>query len=119
MTNPITAESSTATCRYYLQQLGWSLSHPKVTDWLMRVQSHYSGSLWAYGESTPEFVKAGLARFLDSYLKCQHLLNALGWNWQHPMVLEVEKEFGWEGKLPLEGYQRLLKLLEEEQLSRF
>lgn len=119
MTNPITAKSSSETCRYYLDQLGWSWKHERVTDWLIRVQQHYDDKGWDYGQPIPEFVKESLAKFLKYRLECQQYLNALQWNWNHPEVFKVEQKFGTSGNLPLKGYEHLLAILQAEDPIHF
>lgn len=90
-----------------LQELGWTMEHPRVVKYLARCQTRLKT------RDLPLFVYDRLAKYLEIYIKCDRTLRLLGWQWNHAKVREIEAKHGFLDELTLEGYEELYKVLDE------
>ena len=95
-------------CTFLLKKRGWDWEHPRVVNWLKRVQKHYQ---WNADESLPPFVYDGLARFIKLRFECERQLLEAGIDWNNIVVKKIEARFGCDNNLPLKGYQYLNQVL--------
>lgn len=102
-----------------LWQLGWTWQHPRVKAYLAIVAQRLKVLEFQSLEEIPEDYLQRLIKLVSLYYQCDRLIKLMKKSWEDPEVQKVATAYGYVGKMPLEGYQILHELLDDEWYDKY
>lgn len=107
------SQQATANLDYWLNQLGWEFSHPKIQAWLAAISKRANRQINSRAALT-DYQCNRLARFLEIISECNRFLKHLQTNWNYRIVKETFTKHGGSDKMTIAGWEELYKRLDAE-----
>lgn len=95
-----------------LTRLNWTWNHPKVQTYIQEVAIRFKRPIPTPLDASDKVI-IRLSKFLNLYYQCQNIINVLPINWQDPQIVAVFQKYDYPDRLPMEGWEELLKMLDK------
>lgn len=107
------SQQAIANLNYWLTQLNWEFSHPKIQEWLAAVSKRCNRKILSQAALT-DYQCNRLAKFLEIISECNRFLKHLQTNWNYHTVKQTFAKYGGTDKMTIAGWEELYNRLNAE-----
>ncbi|WP_375471061.1 hypothetical protein [uncultured Nostoc sp.] len=92
--------------------MGWTFQHPRIQKFLAESASKTNRPIPEITALSEKYI-IHLTKLVHAYWECQNVIQILNLDWKDPEVMGVFQKYSYGNRMPLKGWEQLVKELDE------